>query len=110
MVDISKYKKTKDKKKIIYASIPSSIAPVNHGSELPIPQPSTTHAMSSALSEDDDADFEVDTQCSSKDPHFPNQNELEDLTTDLVLTKAKAEILSSRLNEWNLLAPVCKIS
>ena len=31
MVDISKYKKTKDRKKIVYVSIPSSIAPVNHG-------------------------------------------------------------------------------
>ena len=57
-----------------------------------------------------DADFQVDTQCSSKGLHFPNQNELDDLTRDLGLTKAKAEILSSRLKEWNLLAPSCKIS
>ena len=61
MVDISKYKKTKDRKKVVYPSIPSSIAPVNHGAELPIPQPSTTHAISSISSDDDDADFEVDT-------------------------------------------------
>ena len=66
--------------------------------------------MSSTSSEDDDANFEVDTQCSSKDPHFPNQNELDDLTRDLGLTKAKAEILSFRLKKWNLLAPSCKIS
>ena len=110
MVDISKYKKTKDRKKIVYPSIPSSIAPVNHGPELPIPQPPTTHAISSTSSEDDDADFEVDTQCSSKDPHFPNQNELDDLRKDLGLTKAKAEIRFSRLKEWNLLAFSCKIS
>ena len=93
-------KKTKDKKKIVYPSIPSSIAPVNHGTELPIPQPPTTHSISSTSSEDDDADFEVDTNCSSKDPHFPNQDELDDLSRDLGLTKAKAEILSSRLKEW----------
>ena len=99
MMDISKYKKTKDRKKIVYPSIPSSIAPANHSPQLPIPQPQTTHAISSTLSEDDDADFEVDTQCSSKDPHFPNQNELDDLTRDLGLTKAKAEMLSSRLKE-----------
>ena len=61
MVDISKYKKTKDRKKIVYPSIPSSIAPVNHGPELPIPQPPTTHAISSTPSQDDDADFEVET-------------------------------------------------
>ena len=110
MVDISKYKKTKDSKKIVYPSIPSSIAPVNHDAKLPIPQPPTTHAMLSISSEDDDADFEVDTNCSSRDPHFPNQDELDNLSRDLGLTKAKAEILSSRLKEWNLLAPSCRIS
>ena len=110
MVDISTYKKTKDRKKIVYPSIPSSIAPVNHGPELSIPQPPTTHAISLTSSKDDDVDFEVDTQSSSKDPHFSNQNELDDLTRDLGLTKAKAEILFSRLKEWNLLAPSCKIS
>ena len=46
MVDISKYKKTKDRKKIVYPSIPLPIAPVNHGPELPIPQPLTMHAIS----------------------------------------------------------------
>ena len=77
---------------------------------MPIPQPPTTHAISSTSSEDDDADFEVDTNCSSKDPHFPNQDELDDLSRDLDLTKAKAEILSFRLKKWNLLAPSYKIS
>ena len=110
MVDISKHKKTKNSKKIVYPSTLSSTAPVNHGPELPFPQSPTTHAISSTSSEDDDANLEVDTHCSSKDPHFPNQNELHDLTRDLGLTKAKPEILSSRLKEWNLLAPSCKIS
>ena len=86
MVDISTHKNTKDRKKIVYPSIPSSIAPVNHGPELPIPQPTTTHAISS---EDDDVDFEVDTQSSSKDPHFPNQNELDDLLETWVLQRQK---------------------
>ena len=66
MADISKYKKTKNMKKIVYPSIPSSIAPVNHGPQLSIPQSLTPHAISSSSLEDDDADFEVDTQCSSK--------------------------------------------
>ena len=35
---------------------------------------------------------------------------MNDLTRNLVLTKAKAETLSSRLKIWNLLAPSCKIS
>ena len=110
MVDISKCKNKKDRKNIVYPSILSSIAPVNHGPELPIPQPPTTPAISETSSEDDDADFEVDTQSSSKDPHFQNQNELNDLTRDLGLTKAKAEFLSSCLKQWNLLASSCKIS
>ena len=109
MVDISKYKKSKDRKKIVYPSIPSSIAPINYGAELPIPQPPTMHTISTS-SEDDDADFEVDTNCSSKDTHFSNQDESDDLYRDLGLTKAKAEILSFRFKEWNLLAPSCKIS
>ena len=50
-------------------------------------------------SEDDNADFEVDAPCSSKDPHFPNQNELDHLARDLGLIKAKAKVLSSRLKE-----------
>ena len=57
--------------------------------------------------EDDDADFDVDTNCSSKDLHFPSQDELDDLSRDLGLTKTKAEILFFRLN---LLAPSCTIS
>ena len=57
------------------------------------------HAVPSTFLEDDDADFEVDTQCSRKDPHFPNQNKLVDLTRDLGLTEAKAEIFSSRFKE-----------
>ena len=109
-MDISKYKKTKDRKKIVYSSTLSCIAPVNHGLEVPIPQPTTTHAIPLTSLEDDDVDFEVDTQCSSEDLHFPNQNELDDLTRDPDLTKARAEILSFCLKEWNLLAPSCKIS
>ena len=96
--------------KIVYPSIPSSIALVNHGPELPIPQPPTTHDVSSTSSEDYDADFKVDIQCSSKDPHFPNQNKLDDLTGDLGLTKAKVEILPSRLKKWGLLVPLYNIS
>ena len=45
-----------------------------------------------------------------QNPHFPNQNELDDLTRNLGRTKAKAELLSSCLKEWNLFAPSCKIS
>ena len=39
-----------------------------------------------------------------------NQQELHDLVCDLGLTKSNAELLASRLKEWNLLDPSCKTS
>ena len=105
-----KYKNPKDRKKIVLLSIPSSIAHGNHSPELPISEPPITHAISSTLSEAADPDFVVTPQCSSSEPHLPIQNELDDLTGDLDLTMAKAELLYSRLKEWNLLASSCNIS
>ena len=40
--------------------------------------------------------------------HYPNQNELDDLIRDLRLTKSGAELLTSRLMEWNLLGDDCR--
>ena len=42
--------------------------------------------------------------------HFPNQSELKDLIRDLGLAKSNAEILTSRLKEWNLLDESCGIT
>lgn len=47
---------------------------------------------------------------SSNEPHFPSQQELDDLIRDLGLTKSGAELLSSRLKEWNLLKKDCKVT
>ena len=35
--------------------------------------------------------------------HYPNQKNLNDLIKDLGLTKSNAELLTSRLKQWNLL-------
>ena len=43
-------------------------------------------------------------------PHFITQEELNDLVRDLSLSKEKAEILGSGLQEWNLLQEETKIS
>jgi len=43
-------------------------------------------------------------------PHLITQEELNDLVRDLSLSKEKAEILGSRLQEWNLLQEGTKIS
>lgn len=46
----------------------------------------------------------------NKQPHFPNQNELNDLIREMGLTKFNAELLTSRLKQWNLLDKSCKIT
>jgi len=49
-----------------------------------------------------DPAFTMDS--SSHEPHFIVQKELHDLVRDLRLSKQQAELLGSRLKEWNLLA------
>ena len=48
--------------------------------------------------------------CISHEQHFISQNELKDLVRDLELPKTKSELLSSRLQQWNLLADGVRIS
>jgi len=55
MVDISQYTKPRDRKNIFYPNISSSIAPVSHNPDLPIPQRcltqgSSSHALSATAS------------------------------------------------------------
>ena len=54
---------------------------------------------------DTNAEYALST---SLKPHFPTKKELDDLIRDLGLTKFGAELLASRLNEWNLLGDDCK--
>ncbi|MEL7005851.1 MAG: hypothetical protein AAFN93_24445 [Bacteroidota bacterium] len=61
----------------------------------------------SEISDNEEMDKTFDLGRSTS-PHFPNQRELDDLIRDLGLTKSGAELLSSRLNEWNLLAEDCR--
>ncbi|GFS45543.1 uncharacterized protein TNIN_234481 [Trichonephila inaurata madagascariensis] len=44
------------------------------------------------------------------EPHKLNQAEWSDLVRDLDLPKQKAELLASRLHQWNLLLPGVKIT
>lgn len=112
MVDVCGYKKAKDKKKLVYPNIPSSIAPVPHDEHMPIPVPPTTDQVNMEISDEDDDYMEEqeDETWQSGEPHFPNQQELDDLVRDLNLPKAGAELLASRLKEWNLLQPTVRIS
>ena len=50
-----------------------------------------------SFEEDTEADF--DKAGTSKEPHFPSQQEMEDLIRDKGLIKENAELLTSRLKE-----------
>lgn len=110
LVDPSKRRTGKSAPPIMYPDIPSSIAPVPHCPELPVPTPPKSDQPSSGErsksdSEEDiaDPDYNFTDAAEEKKPYFPNQKDLNDLIRDLGLTKSNAELLTSRLKEWNLL-------
>lgn len=55
--------------------------------------------------EDNDPDYEGESS-----RHFPTQKDLDDLIRDLRLSKSGAELLTSRLREWNILGDDCKVT
>jgi len=80
---------------------------------MPIPVPPTAENADDTDMEKSDRDEdweELDEALSSGEPHFPNQQELDDLVRDLNLSKSSAELLVSRLKEWHLLDPNIRIS
>ena len=62
---------------------------------------------SATARENSDIDVEY-APTTSAESHFPTKQKLDDLIRDLGLTKSGAELLTSRLNEWNLLSDDCK--
>ena len=61
---------------------------------------SSTTTDTDAENADTDAEYAPST---SSEPHFPTKKKLDDLISDLGFTKFGAELLTSRLNELNLL-------
>ena len=108
IVDPSKRREGKNAPAVDYPNIPSSIAPVPHCAELPIPIPPKRENTSSetnssnpdGMDDVSDAVFQIETD--ERVPYYPNQADLNDLIRDLGLTKSSAELLSSRLKQWNL--------
>ena len=105
----------RNKSKIEYPDCVSALKPVPHDLENPVPVPPATAAIESSEDESNDAEtdgadeiYEPETE--TKKPHLLNQEELNDLVRDLSLSKEKAEVLSSRLQQWNLLQEGTKIS
>ena len=112
LINVASFK-VKKSSSLDYPDIPSSIAFAPHSEEHPIPIPSC---------EDDDESSSTSSSVSSGEkpnvenfklerlPHYPNQQELNDLTRDLGLTKSNAELLTSHLMQWNPLDASCQIS
>ena len=86
-------------------------SPVPHCEDLPIPEPPVLESsFSVSISSEEDTDADLDKAGISKEPHFPNQQEMDDLIRDMGLTKENAELLTSRLEEWHLFDSTCKVS
>ena len=93
-----------------------------HDEELPIPEPPDVLLLFEPDDEEDDRASDISALLNSEDPdfddgfmsskpHLISQHELNDLIRDLDLPKNKAELLGSRLQQWNLLdenVKVCK--
>ncbi|KAL6470805.1 hypothetical protein MHYP_G00219240 [Metynnis hypsauchen] len=64
--------------------------------------PSEESSRSDTQEDVEDHDF---SSCADEErkPYYPNQKDLNDLIRDLGLTKSNAELLTSRLKQWNLL-------
>jgi hypothetical protein len=102
----------KSKHIVQYPNLPSSMRPVPHSAELPVPKPLTIMTLSDSESSDEDvgqANNNMDCDptfagaSSSNEPHLLNQGDVNDIVHDLNLSKKQAELLGSRLKGWNLL-------
>jgi len=112
----------KKKCTIVYPNIPSVLRPVPQGEGISVPEPPKEFTIDS-----DDEDESESTsgspeppastephvahgRSSALQPHILTQDELNDLDRDLELSKSKAELLGSRLKQWNLLEKIVRIS
>ena len=65
-----------------------------HCEDLPIPKPPMLESLSSASASEEGRDADFDESSTSKEPHFPNQQEMDDLIGSMGLTKENAELLT----------------
>ena len=108
----------KNKSKISYPVCKPAIKPISHSPDLPVPHHPTekedsfsVDACESTSTENEEEPIELDLSFQHESaPLFINQERLNDLLRDLYLSKKKAEIFGSRLQQWNLLEPGTTIS
>ena len=111
--------KKKISSSMIYPNTPSALRPLPHAEGLPVPVPPESpllvsdnedEAQPDTPPEDAGSSYIPPTELDSKAPHLIEEGELNDLVRDLDLPKQGAELLGSRLQQWNLLASGVKIS
>ena len=112
MVDPSKRREGKSASPIEYPNIPSSIASVPYNtSDLPKSNPPTKVQQMVAVKSSEDSEMEEGEPSSSVGvrrrqrscPYYPNQEDINNLIREMVLTKSIAELFVSRLKRWDLL-------
>ena len=113
LVDPSKPRAGKNTPALVNLDIPSLIAPVPHSAQLPVPNPppqereQTSEDKSSILKSEegtsDCEDYITGNELKQKKHYFSKQQNKNDLVMKLGLTKSHAELLTSRLKQWNLL-------
>ncbi|XP_062816321.1 uncharacterized protein LOC103282261 [Anolis carolinensis] len=111
LAEPSRRRPTRKAHAITSLDIPSSVAPVPHSSELPVPvappreRPVDERRNHESSHEDaQDPDYSSASEVNGeRDPYYPNQKDVNDLIRSLCLKKAKAELLISKLKQWDLL-------
>ena len=106
----------KNKDKLIYANVPSVTKPIYCSDKQQVPNP--PGCSSKSLMTFTDSEESQQSEISSdefvgtheEEPHMITQAELNDLVRDLSLSKSKAELLGSRLQQWRLLAPSTRVT
>jgi len=104
----------KKKWTVVYPNIPSALRPVPHGEGISIPEPLKEFTINSGDDEGESTSGSPELPASTEpqvshgrssapQPHIVTQDKLNDLVRDLELSKSKAELLGSRLKQWNLL-------
>ena len=104
--------------KISYPVCRPAIKPVPNDLDLPVPQPPNEKKNTLSVDEGASTSTKSEEDLIETDPSFQhesaplliNQERQNDLVRDLYLSKENAEVLGSRLQQWNLLEPGTTIS
>ena len=98
----------------MYPNIPSALCPVLYSEGIFVPEPLKEFTIDSDDENEGERPRVLLSRRASTEPHVSHgrscvsqshiltQDELNDLVRDLELSKSKAELLGSRLKQWNM--------